>query len=144
MYSLFLYLHYFAILTLAGALIIENMAIKPTISGEDARNLAKVDTVYGLSAGLVFLLGLTLWLWVGKPAEFYSENPLFLTKLGLFILIALLSIYPTVFYIRNRHSEEESIEVPAAVLLLTRLELIVLPIIPILAYLMARGIGLNS
>ena len=102
-YILFRYLHFIAIIGLAGALIIENSAISPTISGEDSRNLAKVDAVYGVCAVLVLFFGLVLWLWVGKPGEFYSQNPLFVVKLGLFIIVAILSISPTIFLFKNRN-----------------------------------------
>ena len=93
-YELIRLLHFAAIFTYAGALVIENMAIKPQITGEDARNLAKVDAVCGISAIFVLLFGLTLWLWVGKPSEFYSSNPLFHAKLGLFTLMVLCAIAP--------------------------------------------------
>jgi putative membrane protein len=141
-YILFRYLHFIAIFVLAGCLVIENMAISRTITAEDARNLAKVDGWYGLSAVLVFVFGLTLWLWVGKPPEFYNGNVLFQLKVGLFVLIALLSIYPTLFLLRNRNSAAAEIAVPAAVIWLLRLELGLLVILPILAVLMARGVGL--
>lgn len=142
LYLVFRYLHFIAIFGLAGALVIENMAIKPTINGEDARNLAKVDAVYGACAFLVFTFGLVLWLWVGKPAEFYTDNSLFQIKVALFVLIALLSIYPTLFFIKYRKSEAPEIAVPKPILTLLKIELFVLLVIPILAYLMARGIDL--
>ena len=144
LYVLIRYLHFFAIFGVAGALIIENMAIKETIDKEDISNLAKVDAVYGLCAILTLLFGLVLWLGVGKPADFYSGNPLFHIKLGLFAFIALLSLYPTVFFVKNKKREVESITVPKAVRVLLKTELILLPIIPVLAYLMARGFGLNT
>jgi len=143
-YILFRYLHFIAIIGLAGSLIIENSAISRTITSEDSRNLAKVDAVYGASALLVFLFGLVLWLWVGKPSEFYNQNFLFHIKVGLFIVVALLSIYPTIFLFRNRKSEASSITVPTLVIWSMRAELIVLVFIPILAVLMARGIGLSD
>ena len=143
-YILFRYLHFIAIIVLAGALVIENLAISRTITREDARNLARVDAVYGISAGLVLLFGLILWLWVGKPAEFYTDNPLFHAKLGLFVLVGLLSIYPTVFLLRNRKTEAETLPVPAVIPWLLRAELLLLVFIPVLAVLMARGIGLSS
>jgi len=144
LYTLIRTLHFVAIFVLAGALVIENMALKPTINGEDARNLAKVDAVYGIAAVLTLLFGLTLWLWVGKPSEFYSLNPIFQFKLGLFFLMALLSIYPTMFFLRNRNSTADAIEVPPAIGILTKLELVLLFIIPLLAFLMTRGIGLDA
>ena len=120
------------------------MAIKPQISGEDARNLAKVDAVCGISALLVFGIGLTLWLWVGKPGEFYSSNPIFHAKLGLFLLMVLCAIAPAAFFLKHRKSYEEIIAVPSYLRLLLKFELVLLLIIPVLALLMARGIGLSA
>lgn len=142
--TLLAYLHLFAILGLAGALIIENMAIKAVISGEDAQNLAKVNTVYGLTALVTLLCGMTLWLWLGKPAAFYSSNPLFQLKLGLFVVIVLLSIYPTMFFTKHRKSDATSISVPKIVTVSLKLELGLLIILPILASLMAKGVGLSN
>lgn len=144
LYTLFRSLHFITLFALAGALIIENMALKPTISGEDARNLAKVDAAYGVAAALTLVTGLSLWLWIGKPAEFYSQNPIFHLKLGFSFLLALLSIYPTLFFIRHRKSTAESITVPRLIGVLTKLKLVVPIIILLLAFLMARGIGLNT
>ena len=141
-YVLFRYLHFFAIFALAGALVIENMAIKPVLSGEDARNLAKVDAVYGAAAILVAVFGICLWFWFGKPSDFYTYNPVFLAKIGLFVGIALLSIYPTIFFFRHRHSESDDIAVPKALRTILKVELVLLCIIPLLAILMTRGVGL--
>lgn len=136
------YLHLLGIIVLVGAIIIENMAISNKISQEDVRNLVKVDAVYGISAAVVLLCGLALWLWVGKPSGFYTANPIFHAKLGLFLLVGLLSLYPTLFLLRQRKSSKEVIIVPPMLIVTLRLELILLAIIPMLAFLMARGIGL--
>ena len=136
------YLHLGAVLVLAGTLIIENMAMAPHISREDLRNLLKVDAAYGLSALVVLACGLTLWFTGAKPSDFYSGNPIFHAKLSLFVVVGLLSIYPTVFLLRHRKSEAETLEVPAGVRRVLRVELVLLAIIPVLAFLMARGVGL--
>lgn len=143
LYSLFRLLHFAALILFAGALVIENMAIKPSISGEDARNLARVDRACGLGALLSLVFGLVLWFWVGKPAEFYSANPVFHAKLGLFFLLLALAIYPALFFYRHRQVSQDGIAVPRAIRLLLRLELVLMLVIPVLAFLMARGIGSN-
>ena len=143
LYTIFRYFHYLAIFALAGSLFVENIAIKPTINREDAKNLARIDIAYTISIGLVFLFGLTLWLWVGRPSDFYSYNILFLGKLAMFATLALLSIYPTIFFRKNRKSNEKEIRVPRVISLLLRIQLGVLIIIPVLAFLTARGIGAN-
>lgn len=138
------YLHLTAVLVLAGTLIIENMAMARQISQEDLRNLLKVDAAYGISAAVVLAFGLGLWFWGGKPASFYTSNPVFHAKVSLFVLVGLLSIHPTVFLLRQRRSTQSVIEVPVSVLRVLRVELILLAFIPVLAFLMARGIGLPT
>ena len=142
MYILIKNLHLLAVVVLAITLIIENMAIKKELTREDVINLAKVDAVYGLSAIAVLALGCVLWFGIGKPAQFYSDNPVFHAKIGLFVVIGLLSIYPTVFFFRNRKMQSETISTPKSVIRLLRAEICLLPIILILATLMARGVGL--
>lgn len=143
-YVLLRYLHLIAALVFAGALIIENMAIKPAINREDAHNLARVDAVCGMAMTIVIVCGLALWLWVGKPADFYNANPVFQLKLGLLAVLLISAVFPAVFFIRHRQTEQEQIMVPKAVRLLLRLEITLLVIIPLLAWAMARGIGLSG
>ena len=136
------YLHLLGVVILFGTLIIENMAIARKISREDVRNLARIDGIYGASAVVVLICGLYMLLAGAKPTEFYTPNPVFHIKMTLFVLVALLSIYPTVFFVRHRRTEADSLDVPVAVIRLVRVELIVLVFIPVMAFLMARGIGL--
>lgn len=141
-YILLRYLHLLAALVFAGALIIENMAIKPVINREDAHNLARVDAICGMAVLVIIACGLALWLWVGKPADFYSANPVFHLKLGLLAILIASAVYPAVFFIRHRQTEREQISVPKPVRLLLRLEITLLLFIPLLAWAMARGIGI--
>ena len=144
MYVLIRLLHLAAILLFAGTLVIANMATKPSITGEDVENLAKVDLVGSLAAILTFFLGLTLWMWVGKPAEFYSSNPVFHAKVGLFFLLILLALLRKFLFRQRSEIDSDSIAVPASVRILLRIELLVLVVLPILAFLAARGIGVPS
>ena len=144
LFELLRYFHFFAIFGIAGTIIIENIAIQPAITSEDVRNLIKVDTVYQVCLILVLLIGLTLWVGVGKDSSFYSENPLFLVKIGLFTLLALISIYPTLFYWKNKDNNGEKIPVPSVVPLILKAKLALLLIIPLFSFLMAKGIGLPS
>ena len=62
----------------------------------------------------------------------------------LFLAVGLLSVYPTVFFIRNRKGDaNELVVVPGKIFVMLRLELMLLAIIPFLAGLMAKGIGLE-
>ena len=139
------YLHFISIFTIVGTLSAEHLLLKKTMTRSEIGRLARIDAVYGLAALTLLGAGLTLWLsGVGKPTAFYSGNWIFHTKITLFLLVGILSIYPTIFFIRNRKgSAYESITVPKRIFWLLRLELLLLLIIPLLAGLMAKGIGLK-
>jgi len=138
------YFHFVSIFTIVGALVSEHLFLKSSLSRKEIIRLAKIDGMYGFAVLTLLGAGLTLWFGgFGKPTEFYSENPVFHLKLALFVAIGLLSIYPTVFFIKNRKGKPDDIVVvPKVIFWLIRLELILLFLIPILAGMMAKGIGL--
>jgi putative membrane protein len=137
------YVHFISIFTIFGTLVSEHLFLKKELPRKEISRLARIDAVYGIAALTLLCAGLTLWLGsAGKPAIFYTKNWIFHLKITLFILIGLLSIHPTVFFIKQRKGgEEEVVQVPASVLWSLRMELLLLVIIPLLAGLMAKGIG---
>lgn len=137
------YLHFISIFTIVSTLVSEHLLLKTELSRAEIGRLARIDAVYGLAALTLLAAGLTLWLsGVGKPAVYYSKNWIFHTKLTFFLMVGLLSIYPTVFFIKNRKgNQQEMVKVPKMVFWMLRLELLLLFIIPLLAGLMARGFG---
>lgn len=139
------YLHFVSIFAIVGTLTSEHLLLRKTMTRREIGRLARIDAGYGIAALTLLGAGLTLWLGgIGKPTEFYSRNWIFHTKISLFLLIGILSIYPTIFFIKQRKgSQEESVNVPKSVFTLLRLELVLLVIIPLLAGLMARGVGFN-
>lgn len=137
------YFHFLGIIVLSGLLTVEHLLIKPTIDLAAIKKLVIIDRFYGLSAGIVFLSGLALWFWVGKPAEFYNANWVLHLKVSIFLCIALLSLYPTLFILKHRSTSEKSVSVPKAVIWCVRLELLGLLVMPALAVTMAKGVGLG-
>jgi len=137
------YLHFIAVFAIVGAIITEQFMISKTMSKKELKLMSKVDAVYGLGAVLVLIAGLILWFWVGKHAEFYTKNWIFHVKLTLFVVLGLLSIYPTIFFLKNSKGVDLDtiVHIPSAVLICLRAELVLLIIIPILATLMSLGIG---
>jgi len=137
------YVHFISIFGIVGTLVSEHLLIKKELTRAEISRLARIDAVYGLAAMILLAAGLTLWLGgFGKPSVYYSKNWIFHTKITLVFTIALLSIYPTVFFIRNsKGNPQEVITVPKSIFWLLRLELMLLLIIPLLAGLMAKGIG---
>ena len=142
-YVLLRYLHLLAAVLFAGALIIKNLAIGRLISQQDANNLAWLSILSLLSGLVIAGCGTALWFWTGKPAAFYSENPVFQIKIGLFMALASFLIYPAVFFNHQRKKHEAEISVPATIRLSLRFAMLCLVLIPLLAWAMARGLGLS-
>jgi putative membrane protein len=69
------------------------------------QRLARTDLFYGMAVGIVFLTGLLRFAYFGKGIHFYLGNPLFYVKVGMFLLVALISIYPTMRFMawRDNH-----------------------------------------
>ena len=138
------YLHFLSILTIAATVLGEYLLLKPVMTRKEIGRLSKIDAFYGLAAIVLLGAGLTLWFGgISKPTFYYSKNWIFHLKVGLFALVGILSIYPTVFFIKQRKGDAaETIAISSKLIWMIRLELILLLIIPLLATLMARGIGL--
>lgn len=141
-YVLIKYLHIIAIMIMMACLCLEHYLLKPQLSATEMRKLAVIDGIYGLASAAILGAGLTLWFGVGKGQAFYSANHLFHLKVGLFILLGLLSIYPTIFFLKHRKTEADTTIAPRVIILLVRIELLLTLLIPLLAVLMAQGIGL--
>lgn len=136
------YLHFISFMIVFAMVFAERIMLKENITRARVKHLWKVDGIYGLFSILAVLAGLYLWFGTGKPAEFYSQNHIFLTKVGLFIIVGVLSIWPTMFYFKNKKgNHDDPIIVPRRIRLIVRIELTILLIIPLLATLMAQGVG---
>jgi len=137
------YIHFISIFAIFSSLVAEHLLLKKELTCKEIARLATIDAVYGIFALILLCAGLTLWLGsIGKPAVFYTKNWIFHTKISLFALVGILSIHPTVFFIKNRKgAENEAVGIPLSVFMCLRFELLLLVIIPLLAGLMAKGIG---
>ena len=139
--------HHIAVFALLGVIASEWSMLRPGLLAADVRRLALVDAAYGALAATVLTVGI-LRLWLGaKPFDFYSDNPFFWLKMAAFATVGLLSITPTVRYLRWRKAlEEDPSATPTAGEIAGArryllLEVGVFAIIPVAAALMARGIG---
>ena len=138
------YLHFICIFGIVSSLVAEHTLLKTSLKRKEIGRIAKIDGIYGFAVLVLLAAGMTLWLGgYGKPMEFYTQNALFQTKLAMFLLIGLLSIYPTVFFFKKRKGDPtELVEIPKSIFWSIRLELLLVFTIPLLAGLMAKGISL--
>lgn len=136
------YLHFISIFLVVGALTGEHLLLKNRMTRKEIGRMAQIDLIYGISAITLVGAGLMLWLVVGKPADFYSSNWIFILKVGLAISMGLLSLPPTIFFLKNRKgTADEYVDLPAYIKILIRIELLLLLLIPLCAVFMAQGVG---
>jgi putative membrane protein len=126
---------------------VELVLLRGELSATRARQVLAADAIYGLSAMLILVVGLLRVFYFEKGAAYYFHSIPFLAKLALFAIIGLLSIYPTVQFMRWRPSLREGTAPALAddarrrLRRVIHLELgLVLPLL-LCAALMARGIG---
>lgn len=142
LFILIKYLHFISIFAIVGALVSEHLLLAPTLPRATIKRLATIDAIYGIAAITVLAAGFTLWFGIGKPAEYYSYNWIFHLKLGLFTLIGILSIIPTLYFNKHRKGDpNDLIEIPPRIIWYVRIELLLLALMPLAASLMAQGIG---
>src|ERR1041384_7599728 len=109
---LFAFLHHVAAFALVGALAVEFVLIKQELTAATARKIAVTDAVLGASAGVLLVAGLLRVFYFEKGAAYYFHSHAFLTKFSLFIIVALLSIVPTIEFLSWRTARKAG-QVPA-------------------------------
>ena len=140
--------HFICIFLLASLLAGETFILKKSLSRERIAQLQGIDRYYGIAAGLVIATGLLLVFFGAKGPVYYAHNAVFWMKMALFVAVALISIVPTVAYLRwnQRRAADGSIVLNDGeyrrlrALLWAQIGLFVL--IPLCAALMANGISI--
>ena len=98
--SIFAFLHHFFAFSLAATLTYEFIAYHQELTLPEIRCIQGADITYGISVGSLLVVGLLRVFFFEKGAAFYAANPFFWVKMGAFLLIGLLSINPTVRFLR--------------------------------------------
>jgi len=139
--------HFLAFFVLTAALVLELALLAESMTVEVARRIRRADRIAGLFAGLLLLFGTLRVIYFEKGGEFYADNLFFQIKIGLFLLAALISIYPTICFVRWKTDLDQDV---APVLTGEQLknlrrvlhwELVLIAGILLCASLMARGFG---
>jgi putative membrane protein len=145
--ALLAYAHLLAIFTLVVFITSEAVLCRPEwMNAAAVERLVKVDRIYGIAAGLVLATGL-LRIYLGaKGSGYYWSNWLLHAKLGLFVLVGLISIVPTLRFARWAKALRTSGALPPAEEVRKARKLVmvqahIIPFIPLAAVFLARGFG---
>ena len=141
------YLHYVAMFVLFGFLTAEAVIIRRPPDAASVRLLGRVDLWYFGAAIAVLVTGFLRLAFGAKGADFYlSWWPVYV-KVGLFLAIGMMSVYPTLAFIRWRREldHDPAWPLPAAehrrMRCLVMIEVHLAALVPLFAVIMARGIG---
>ena len=106
-------LHMVAILTLVVFLTSEAALCRSEwMNPAVVKRLARLDLIYGIAALCVLAAGLARAWWGVKGAGWYWSQPLLHFKLTLFIAIGLMSLKPTMSFLRWRRKLLATGELP--------------------------------
>jgi putative membrane protein len=146
MEPLLAYLHYVSIIVLGAFLTAELLVCRPGLGPEQVRLLPRLDVVFFAGAILALVTGLLRLFFYAKGVGFYLPNGAFHLKMALYLAIALISVVPTMRFIKWRRALDAGGAPPdaaavAGVRRLIHLELSLFALMPLMAVLMARGIG---
>jgi putative membrane protein len=149
MAATFAFLHHLAAFTLVAALAVQFVLLRDEITVASARKLQAIDTIYGVAAVMLLIVGLGRVFHFEKGATYYFHTWTFIAKLSLFVLVGLLSILPTLAFRswRGAVQQGQAPQVTAPQLqrlrAIVHLELVGVVLIILCAALMAKGIGLR-
>jgi putative membrane protein len=141
------YLHLLAILTMVVFIASEAALCRVEwLNAAVVERLARVDRVYGIAALAVIATGVARTWWGVKGTAWYWTNPLLHLKLTLFVVVGLISIFPTLRYLRWRQALRATGALPAEAEVrktrkLVMIQAHLIALIPLAAVFLARGFG---
>jgi putative membrane protein len=142
---LFAFLHHVAAFTLVSAVVVEFTLLRGELTLWSARRLQVTDAILGGAATVLLVVGLVRVFWLEKGAAYYFHSHAFLIKFSLFIIVALLSIVPTLEFLSWRKATKAGqVPVVAApklerVRMILHIELAAIVLILLCAAIMAKG-----
>ena len=141
------YLHYAAIFTLFSFLTVQAMLLRRPLDRPTVQLLGRADAWAAGAAGATLITGFLRAGFGAKGGDFYFNAWPIYVKIALFVVVGLMTIKPTLAYIRWRkgYEADPAFAVPAAehatMRKIVMAEVHLGALIPIFAVIMARGLG---
>ena len=141
-------LHLLALAIGLPSVFLRGRALNGRLDREGLRRVFAADTVWGIAAALWLATGLLrAFGGLEKGTAFYLGSWLFLTKVGLFVLIVALEIRPMVTFMRWRATLRRGgvpdTSAARGLFHLNHVELALVVVMVFVASFMARGYGLR-
>ncbi|HEX4508690.1 MAG TPA: DUF2214 family protein [Burkholderiaceae bacterium] len=143
------FIHFAAVFGIFGTVFLQWRTMSRTPTWAEARRIQLCDRWYGVCAVVVLVAGFARALHYEKGIAYYQAHPFFHAKIALFLLVGLLSIYPTRQYIKwNAQTRQGAAPIVSEtthsrIKWILRTEVTLLFIVALCASLMARGIAMH-
>ena len=138
------WIHYVSIMLMIASLLGEHLLLKREMTAAEAKTLQRLDIIYGGSAALVLITGI-LRMFLEKGPAYYNHHIAFHILFGIFVIAALLSIYPTLIFLRWRsdtnvgRGQQLAPDQFKKIQMILRVEMTLLLLAPFFATWMAHG-----
>jgi putative membrane protein len=134
--------HHILVFSLFGVLFAELVLVRKGVDLATIGRVGRIDLMYGAVAGLIVVVGFGRAVFAAKGWAYYSHNLFFHLKIATFVVVGLLSIPPTIAYIRWRKAGAAPTDAQVAGVRKWLLaELMLFAFLPAFAAAMARGYG---
>lgn len=143
------YLHYLSIGVIFASLAIEFFTLKEELTVKEAWRIVLADSAYGIGAIVILATGVLRVLYFAKDTAYYMNQPVFWAKMTVYLIVGVVSLYPTISFLKwiksllEEKAPEMTINQYKRLKNIIIFELVGFSIIPLLASMMARGIGTN-
>ena len=135
-------LHHFFVFALFGVLFAEFMIVRRGLDAAAVGRVQSIDLWYGIFAGLIVIVGFARAIFAAKGWAYYQHNVLFWAKIATFAVIGLLSVPPTLAFLRwRRDGGLPADEAVGNVRRYLWIQILLFPLLPAFAAAMARGYG---
>ena len=139
-------LHYLALAIGLPAVLLRGRALKGPLDDAGFRRLFTADTMWGVAAALWIATGLLrAFGGLEKGSAFYLQSQLFYVKMGLFLTVVALEIWPMLTFMAwraaRRRGERVDTSRAGALFQLNHVQLALVIVMVFVASAMARGLG---
>jgi putative membrane protein len=135
-------LHQLLVFALFGVLFAELILTRNGMDRPTIVRISSIDRSYGIMAGLILIVGFGRAHLAAKGWLYYQHNAYFWAKIVTFAIIGLLSVPPTICFIRWKRSGALPTDTQVAgVRRYMCAELALFALLPAFAAAMARGYG---
>jgi putative membrane protein len=138
------WIHYVSIMLMIASLLGEHLLLKQELTAAQSGTLQRLDIVYGVSAAIVLITGI-LRMFLEKGPAYYNHHIGFHILFGIFVITALISIYPTLIFLRWRsdtsagRGQQLAQDQFKKIQMILRVEMTLLLLAPFFATWMAHG-----